>query len=179
MTGCLARVNHLPDAARQTGARTQRADKYSGVAVSQAFTLPPLTLAAPFSLCAALAERAHQHTHKTKPQRPFTMMKRTLSIALMMLLGTGAALAQEYNRVPAGDQAQYRQCLSHSRNKTVRRRQRSQPHQGPEPRRRPGAPACGTKPPDDFTGNLATFCRDGARASATNKVCEKYSNWSE
>ena len=102
-------------------------------------------------------------------------MKRTLSIALMMLLGTGAALAQEYNRVPAGD-AQYRQCLSYSA-KLYEGGTEASPIKG-QTKAQAWCTCMWNETPDDFKGNLVKFS-ETRKGKETNKVCEKYSNWSE
>ena len=104
------------------------------------------------------------------------MMKRTLSIALMMMLGTSAALAQEYNRVPASDQAQYRQCINHA-NKTYEGGNEPSPIKG-QNKAQAWCTCMWNETPDDFKGNLVTFS-ETRKGKETNKVCEKYSNWSE
>ena len=104
------------------------------------------------------------------------MMKRTLSIALMMMLGSSAALAQEYNRVPASDQAQYRQCINHA-NKTYEGGNEPSPIKG-QNKAQAWCTCMWNETAEDFTGNLATFA-ETAKGKRINKICEKYSNWSE
>jgi len=103
-------------------------------------------------------------------------MKRYLSIALMMLLGTSAALAQEYNRVPASDQAQYRQCLSYAA-KLYEGGNEASPIKG-QTKAQAWCTCMWNETDEDFKGNLATFA-ESAKGKRVNKICEKYSNWSE
>lgn len=100
-------------------------------------------------------------------------MKRSLSIALLMLLGTGAALAQEYNRVPAGD-AQYRQCLTYA-NKLYEGGNEASPIKG-QSKAQAWCTCLWNETPDNFKGNLVTFS-ESSRGKATNKTCEKYADW--
>ena len=104
------------------------------------------------------------------------MMKRTLSIALMMMLGTSAALAQEYNRVPASDQAQYRQCINHA-NKTYEGGNEPSPIKG-QNKAQAWCTCMWNETAEDFTGNGGAFA-ERAKGKRINKICEKYSNWSE
>lgn len=103
-----------------------------------------------------------------------TLKKKHLVPALLLALAT-SAFAQEYNRVPAGDQ-QYQQCISHANRK----------YQGgtdPSPiRGQNKAQAWCTclwnETPDDFKGSLVKFS-ESDRGTRVNKMCEKYSDWSD
>lgn len=102
-------------------------------------------------------------------------MKRMASaVAFSIILGTtGIALAQQYNKVPAGDM-QYARCITYSMSKYTG---------GNKASNIPGqtmAEAWCTclwnETPDDFGGDLVKFS-ESAKGKATNKICETYSGW--
>lgn len=101
-------------------------------------------------------------------------MKPVVFGAFLMLgsLG-GAALAQEYNPVPAGD-PQFVECLAYSQSKYTG---------GGEPSKIAGqtkAQAWCTcmwnETPDDFKGSLARFA-ETTKGAQMNALCERYSGW--
>jgi hypothetical protein len=103
-------------------------------------------------------------------------MNRIILIAAAALsMGTAtAALAYEYNAVPAGD-AQYAQCRSYSTSKYSGGDERS-----PIAGQSKVAAFCTcmwNETPDNFRGNLAAFA-ETSKGATINKTCEKYSDWS-
>ena len=105
-------------------------------------------------------------------------MKRLLTAAAFpILLGVAnAAFAQEYNTVPAGD-AQYKQCIVYSAKLGWEGGNERSPIKG-QTKVQAFCTCMWNETPDDFKGNLATFA-DSPKGKSTNKICEKYSNWSE
>lgn len=92
--------------------------------------------------------------------------------AAILCFGT-SAMAQEYNKVPAGD-AQYRQCLSYA-NKLYEGGNEASPIKG-QTKAQAWCTCLWNETPDDFKGNLVTFS-ESSKGKATNKVCEKYADW--
>ena len=101
------------------------------------------------------------------------LLKSTLAIAALGVSLATAAMAQQYNTVPAGD-AQFGQCLAYSATKYEGGNAAS-----PIPGQNKAQAWCTcmwNETPDDFKGDLAKFSETAAGAT-TNKTCEKYSNW--
>ncbi len=96
-----------------------------------------------------------------------------IAVAALSIGATTAALADEYNTVPTGD-AQYAQCRSYSTSKYTGGNERS-PIAG-QTKAEAFCTCMWNETPDNFRGNLASFA-ETARGAATNKTCEKYSDW--
>ncbi|MBI2768206.1 MAG: hypothetical protein HYX47_01175 [Burkholderiales bacterium] len=92
--------------------------------------------------------------------------------AALLSIG-GAAIAQDYNKVPAGD-AQYRQCLSYAA-KLYEGGNEKSPIAG-QSKAQAWCTCMWNETPDDFKGNLVTFS-ETRKGKETNKTCEKYSDW--
>ena len=97
----------------------------------------------------------------------------TLLTVFAGLLASSAALAADYNAVPAGD-AQYAACLAYSA--TI-----YQGGSAPSPvKGQSKAEAWCTcmwnETPDDFKGSLAKFSETD-KGAAMNKMCERHANW--
>ena len=106
-------------------------------------------------------------------------MKRLLpAVAALLLFCTTnyAFAAEEYNTVPAGD-AQYKQCIVYAAKLGWEGGNEKSPIKG-QTKVQAFCTCMWNETPDDFKGNLATFA-DSAKGKTTNKICEKYSNWSE
>ena len=100
------------------------------------------------------------------------MKKSLLSLALLCI--GASAIAQQYNTVPASDQAQYRQCLSYINAKYDGGNEKS-PIAG-QTKAQAFCTCMWNETDDDFKGNLATFS-DSAKGKKANATCEKYSDW--
>lgn len=99
-----------------------------------------------------------------------------LAATLFALFAGGAALAADtYNPVPASD-PQYRQCLAFAA-KLYEGGNEKSPIPG-QTKAQAWCTCMWNETPDDFKGNLATFA-ESPRGKSTNKICEKYSDWSE
>ncbi len=97
----------------------------------------------------------------------------TLAAAMLLAAAGTSAIAQEYNKVPAGD-AQYRQCLSYA-NKLYEGGNEKSPIAG-QSKAQAWCTCLWNETPDDFKGNLVTFS-ESSKGKATNKTCEKYADW--
>ena len=97
----------------------------------------------------------------------------TLALTVAAGLAAGAALAQTYNTVPAGD-AQYAQCKTWSSSRYTGGTEASPV--GGQTKVDAFCTCMWNETPDNFKGNLAAFAETGAGA-AMNKTCEKYSGW--
>ena len=97
----------------------------------------------------------------------------TLAFTAASLLTAGAALAQTYNTVPAGN-AQYAQCKAWSNARYTGGTEASPV--GGQSKADAFCTCMWNETPDNFKGNLAAFAETTAGAS-TNKTCEKYSGW--
>lgn len=96
----------------------------------------------------------------------------TLGVAALFAFA-GAAFAEEYNEVPAGD-AQYKQCLVR-----VNKLYEGGDEKSPIPKQNKAQAYCTclwNETPDDFKGNLSKFA-DSERGKKLDKICTKYSNW--
>jgi hypothetical protein len=105
-------------------------------------------------------------------------MKRSLlAAASLLMIGTAsvAFAGDEYNTVPSGD-AQYAQCLAYTLTKYEGGGEKS-PIKG-QTKAEAFCTCMWNETPDDFRGNLAKFA-ETAKGAKTNKICEKYSNWSD
>lgn len=102
-------------------------------------------------------------------------MRLSIFAAALMLAGvaTGSVSAQQYQAVPAGD-AQYFQCLAYA-NARYSGGTAPSPIAG-QSKAEAFCTCMWQETPDDFRGNLLTFS-ETAKGAATNKICEKYSNW--
>ena len=102
-------------------------------------------------------------------------MKRLISAtaAALLLCASLPALAQEYNKVPAGD-AQYRQCQVHV-NKQYTGGADPSPIKG-QNKAQAWCTCLWNETPDDFKGDLVKFS-ETRKGKETNQVCVKYSNW--
>ncbi|MEI6558852.1 MAG: hypothetical protein WCO00_10640 [Rhodospirillaceae bacterium] len=97
-------------------------------------------------------------------------------LSAVFLFATSAAFAaDEYAVVPAGD-AQYIQCKAYSMKKWEGGGDAS-PIAG-QTKAEAFCVCMWNETPDDFKGSLAKFS-ETAKGAATNKICEKYSNWGE
>lgn len=105
------------------------------------------------------------------------MNKPLLAIVTLALLGTmNVSFARgDYNDVPAGD-AQYKQCISYA-NKNYEGGDEKSPIKG-QSKVQAFCECMWNETPDDFRGNLAKFA-ESEKGKKTNKICEKYSNWSD
>ena len=99
-------------------------------------------------------------------------IKTTLLIALVAL--TGAASAQKYN--DPGDDRLYGQCLREAA-KLYDGGNEPSPVRG-QNKLQAWCTCMWNETPDDFKGSLVKFS-ETSRGKATNKICEKHSNWSE
>ena len=97
-----------------------------------------------------------------------------LAPALLAVAAAGA-FAQEYNKVPAGD-AQYAQCIAHA-NRKYEGGNEASPIRG-QNKAQAWCTCLWNETPDDFKGSLVKFS-ESDKGARTNKICEKYSNWSD
>lgn len=105
-------------------------------------------------------------------------MKKLISsvAAALLLCVSGSALAAgEYNDVPKGDK-QYNQCLDWSAKRYDGGSEKS-PIRG-QNKMQAYCECMWNETPDNFRGNLITYA-ESAAGKKTNKVCSKYSNWSD
>ena len=86
---------------------------------------------------------------------------------------SGAAFAQDYNAVPAGD-SQYRECLVRV-NKIYEGGNEKSPIRG-QNKAQAYCTCLWNETPDDFRGNLSKFA-DSDRGKRIDKICTKYSDW--
>lgn len=102
-------------------------------------------------------------------------MNRLLTVAasLCLLALTGAAVAQEYNKVPADD-PQYKQCLVRV-NKLYEGGEEKSPIRG-QNKAEAYCSCLWNETPDDFKGNLSKFA-DSEKGKKLDRVCTKYSAW--
>lgn len=97
--------------------------------------------------------------------------------AALLMLASGSLMAvEEYNRVPAGD-AQYKQCIVYAAKLGWEGGNERSPIPG-QTKVQAFCTCMWNETPDDFKGNLATLA-DSPRGKKINKICEKYSDWSE
>lgn len=96
------------------------------------------------------------------------------SLAISCLLAfSGAAMAEEYNDVPAGD-VQYKQCIARVY-KLYEGGEEKSPIRG-QNKAEAYCTCLWNETPDDFRGNLSKFA-DSERGKKLDRVCTKYSNW--
>lgn len=102
-------------------------------------------------------------------------MKRLICAAAsaLLLCSSLPALAQQYNKVPAGD-AQYGQCQVHA-NKQYTGGAEASPIKG-QNKAQAWCTCLWNETPDDFKGDLVKFA-ETRKGKETNKVCEKYADW--
>lgn len=97
----------------------------------------------------------------------------TLAFSLCSIAFAGAALAQEYNRVPPND-PQYKQCLVRV-NAIYDGGDERSPIAG-QNKAQAYCSCLWNETPDDFRGNLSKFA-DSDRGKKLDRVCTRYSNW--
>jgi hypothetical protein len=103
-------------------------------------------------------------------------MKIKAIVAVLALgLATSAMAGEEYNTVPAGD-AQYKQCLSYA-NKHYDGGGEASLIKG-QNKAQAWCTCMWNETPEDFAGNLVKYS-ESSKGAKTNKICEKYSGWSE
>ena len=96
-------------------------------------------------------------------------------IASMLLCSAVSTFAaDEYNTVPAGNK-QYAACLT-AINKSYDGGNEKSPIAG-QNKAQAFCSCMWNETPEDFKGSLAQFS-ESAKGKATNKICEKYSDWS-
>ncbi|GAB4089281.1 hypothetical protein GCM10028785_19500 [Hydrogenophaga soli] len=111
-------------------------------------------------------------THRTLNMK--TWMPATLA-ALAVVASLNALAADEYNRPPSND-VQYRQCLSWA-SKRYDGGEEPSPIKG-QNKLQAWCTCMWNETPDDFGGNLVKFS-ESAKGKQTNKLCEKYADWSD
>ena len=93
--------------------------------------------------------------------------------AVGCLMGVGSAVAQEYNKVPAGD-VQFEQCL-----KRVNRVYEGGSAKSPIAGQNKSQAYCTclwNETPDDFGGDLSKFA-DSEKGKKVDRICARYANW--
>lgn len=102
-------------------------------------------------------------------------MKKTVLgiVAALAVSVSGAAFAQQYNKVPVGDK-QYADCLVYSVSKYTGGQDAS-PIAG-QSKAEAWCTCMWNETSDDFRGDLAKF-GETSKGAAINKICEKYSGW--
>lgn len=100
---------------------------------------------------------------------------RSAILAALSMASVGAALAVEYNRVPAGD-GQYRECLVYA-NRMYEGGSAASPVPG-QTKAQAWCTCMWNETPDDFKGNLVTFS-ESAKGKRVNKLCETYADWGD
>ena len=103
-------------------------------------------------------------------------MNSILKMAVAVIgLGTATAAlaADEYNTVPSGDK-QYFECLKYSATQ-YEGGDAASPIKG-QSKAEAWCTCMWNETPDDFKGSLGKFS-ETAKGKATNKTCEKYSDW--
>ena len=101
------------------------------------------------------------------------MIRTTFIAASIFLLGASGAAFAQYNAAPADD-AQFQQCKSISATRYTGGSAASPI--GGQTKLEAFCTCMWNETPDDFRGNLVAFS-ETAKGAATNKTCEKYSNW--
>ena len=101
-----------------------------------------------------------------------TQVSLSITAAFFFTL-SGAAFAQDYNAVPAGD-SQYRECLVRV-NKIYEGGNEKSPIRG-QNKAQAYCTCLWNETPDDFRGNLSKFA-DSDRGKRIDKICTKYSDW--
>jgi hypothetical protein len=96
-----------------------------------------------------------------------------LAASTVLLLATSTAAFAQYNKAPADD-AQFQQCKSISASRYEGGSAASPI--GGQSKLEAFCTCMWNETPDDFKGNLVAFS-ETAKGAATNKTCEKYSNW--
>lgn len=96
--------------------------------------------------------------------------------SLMLLVAVNPAFAAgNYNDVPSSD-TQYKQCITYA-NKNYEGGNEPSPIVG-QTKVAAFCECMWNETSDDFRGNLAKFA-ESPRGQKINKICEKYSNWSD
>jgi len=104
------------------------------------------------------------------------MNRLILSAAVFGFLcaSTAASAVDKYNEVPAGD-AQFKGCLAYAKKVGWEGGDAASPI--PDQSKVVAYCSCmWNETPDDFKGSLGKFA-DSDKGKATNKTCEKYSDW--
>jgi outer membrane biogenesis lipoprotein LolB len=94
--------------------------------------------------------------------------------AAFFLLTTGSAFAADAYNTVSSDDAQFKQCKVYSMSKYEGGGE-SSPIAG-QSKAEAFCTCMWNETPDDFKGDLAKFSETD-KGAATNKTCEKYSNW--
>ena len=97
------------------------------------------------------------------------------STAMLMLIGSSAYAADEYNTVPAGD-GQYRQCLTYAAKLYEGGKEKS-PIKG-QTKEQAWCTCLWNETPDNFRGSLVKFS-ESAAGKRINATCEKYADWGD
>jgi hypothetical protein len=84
------------------------------------------------------------------------------------------AKAQEYNRVPASDNAQYSQCIRYV-NSNYEGGSLMSPYKG-QTKAAAWCTCAWNETPDDFRGNLGSFA-ETPRGRSIMKICDTYADW--
>jgi len=92
----------------------------------------------------------------------------------LLCAGNVASAADTYNAVPAGD-ALFKGCLAYAKKEGWEGGDDKSPIAG-QTKVVAFCTCMWNETPDDFKGNLGTFA-DSDKGKATNKTCEKYSDW--
>jgi hypothetical protein len=101
-------------------------------------------------------------------------MKSSAIALLFALAAAGTAqAADEYNKVPAGDQ-QYQRCISYA-NRIYTGGNEASPIKG-QSKVQAWCTCMWNETPDDFAGDLVKFS-ESPKGKAMNKTCEKYADW--
>jgi hypothetical protein len=102
------------------------------------------------------------------------LLKLATATALIAAFASVAIAGEEYNTVPVSD-PQYGQCLAYTLTKYEGGAEKS-PIRG-QTKAEAFCTCMWNETPDDFRGNLAKFS-ETEKGAKTNKICEKYSDWS-
>ncbi len=103
-------------------------------------------------------------------------MKKLLALALSAAFAfatTTAFAADDYNAPPAGDK-QYASCITYS-NSNYEGGTAASPVKG-QSKAQAFCTCMWNETPEDFKGSLAKFA-ETSKGKATNKICEKHSDW--
>ncbi len=100
-------------------------------------------------------------------------LKSIVSALSLLCVSNFALAAGDYNDVPTGD-AQFLACKAYAMDKWEGGGEKS-PIAG-QSKAEAFCECMWNETPEDFKGSLAKFA-DTTKGAATNKVCEKYSNW--
>ncbi len=100
----------------------------------------------------------------------------SIAAALSLTVAVAGWAQSQYNKVPADDVVQYTQCVVRS-NKVYEGGTEKSPIPG-QNKAQAFCTCVWNETPDDFKGDLAKFA-DSEKGVKVNKICEKYSGWSD